>query len=90
MEKYGADLAALIVPTFTCNLLDQSFRHSFGLIMEATSRAIRTCVTKSNLLSIPHAISEDASADYLKIASLRVLAESRLVPALTKLLRTQP
>ena len=88
--EYGANIASLTPSTLPCNSLDQSFRHSFGLIMEATSRAIRTCVTKSNLLSIPHAISEDASADYLKIASLRVLAESRLVPALTKLLRTQP
>ena len=67
MEKYGADLAALIVPTFTCNSLDQSFRHSFGLIMEATSRAIRTCVTKSNLLSISHAIWEGVPLNTLRL-----------------------
>ena len=90
MGDSSANNATLIVLTFTCNSLDQSFRHSFGLIMQTTSHAIRTCVFKSNLLSISYAIGEDASADYLKIASLRVLAESRLVPALTKLPRTQP
>ena len=90
MGKYGANIATLVVLTFTCNSLDKSFRHSFGLIMEATSHAIKTCVTKSNLPSISHAIWEDASAEYLKIASLRVLAESRLVSALTELTRTQP
>jgi len=56
--------------------------------MEAKSHAIRTCVGKSNLLSISHAIWEDAPAEHLKIASLRVLAEPSLMTALTKLPRT--
>jgi hypothetical protein len=58
--------------------------------MEAALHAIRACVSKSNLPSISHTIWEDASAEYLQIASLRVLTESRLVSALTKPPRTQP
>lgn len=88
--EYGANIATLTPSTLPFSLLDQSFRHSFRLIMEAKSHAIGTCVGKSNLLSISHAIWEDASAEHLKIASLRVLEEPSLVTALTKLPRTQP
>ena len=65
--EYGANIASLTPSTLPCNSLDQSFRHSFGLIMEATSRAIRTCVTKSNLLSISHAIWEGVPLNTLRL-----------------------
>ena len=51
--EYGANVATLTPSTLPFSSLDQSFRHSFRLIMEAKSRAIGTCVGKSNLLSIP-------------------------------------